>query len=380
MTVNEPVLSHTSATTPRIRWGLIFGAWTGYGLLNVAQQHVAYALNRGSTISWWTSLLLQMPLAYTWALATPGIQWLGRRFPFERRKWPLSVAVHVIVSLAFVFLLDLGLAFHAATVLRNAAAPALLRRATQQFVWFVFSDGLLYWTILLVNYAAEHHRRLQEREVTASQLRAQLAQAELQALKMQLHPHFLFNALHTIGSLVRTGDRDSAVRIVAGLGDLLRRVLDGVAQQEVPLQQELDFVRNYLDIEQARFRDRLKVAIVAEPEVLDARVPHLILQPLVENAIRHGIAPHMWAGRLMVDARRLGDRLQLLVRDDGPGIGDSGNDTTRQGIGLSNTRARLERLYGSDYRLSVENADGGGLEARLEVPFRLLQAGRPPLR
>jgi signal transduction histidine kinase len=379
--VNDiPAANPPTAPARRPRWGLILAVWTGYGLLNVAQQHLAYALNRGSTISWWTSLLLQMPLAYTWALATPGIQWLGRRFPFERGKWPLSVAVHVFVSLAFVFLLDVGYAYHSANVIPAVARAPLLRRAIQQFVWYVFSDGLLYWAILTVSYAAEHRRRFQEREITASQLRTQLAQAELQALKMQLHPHFLFNALHTVGSLVRTGDRDSAVRIVAGLGDLLRRILDGAAQQEVPLRQELDFIRNYLDIEQARFRDRLRVSIVAEPDVLDARVPHLILQPLVENAIRHGIAPHIGAGCLMVDARRIGDRLRLLVRDDGPGIEDSGSDTTRPGIGLSNTRARLERLYGADYRLEVENAVSGGLEARLEVPFRLVQTGKPPER
>jgi len=179
---------------------------------------------------------------------------------------------------------------------------------------------------------------------------------------------------------VRTGDRDTAIRVVAGLGDLLRRVLDGAAQQEVPLKQELEFIRNYLDIEQVRFRDRLKVAINADPDVLDAKVPHLILQPLVENAIRHGIAPHLSAGYLMVGARRVDDQLQLVVRDDGPGIrngegeGEGGTAAARPGIGLSNTRARLTRLYGADCELEVGNAPDGGLEARIVLPFRLAHA------
>jgi LytS/YehU family sensor histidine kinase len=173
---------------------------------------------------------------------------------------------------------------------------------------------------------------------------------------------------------VRTGDRDNAVRVVAGLGDLLRRVLEGAAQQEVPLKQELEFIRNYLDIEQVRFRDRLKVAINVEPDVLDAKVPHLILQPLVENAIRHGIGPHVRAGCLIIGARRLDDRLQLVVRDDGPGIGSGADDAVRPGIGLSNTRARLTRLYGTDYQLDVGNAPEGGLEARIVLPFRLAPA------
>jgi len=208
----------------------------------------------------------------------------------------------------------------------------------------------------------------------ASQLETQLAQADLQALKSQLHPHFLFNALHTIGSLVRTGDRDNAVKVTAGLGDLLRRMLEGASQQEAPLKQELEFIKSYLAIEQIRFQDRLRVDFSIDPEVLDARVPHLILQPLVENAIRHGIAPHLFAGMVSVSAKRLngGKRLQLAVRDDGPGAGDG--DGARPGIGLANTRARLGRLYGADFTLEVTNLPQGGMEALVELPFALAPA------
>lgn len=360
------------AEAPRpVRWGLIIGLWTIYWLLNAAQQHVAWSMSRGYALPWGISLILQLPLAGTWALATPGILWLGRRFPFDRKSWPLSVVVHLVVSCAFVFMLDLEYAWHAMNTLPLLHMP-VLDRATQLFVSWVLSDGLLYWTVLSVSYAVDHYRRFRERELTAAQLETQLAQADLQALKMQLHPHFLFNALHTIGSLVRTGDRETAVRVTAGLGDLLRRVLDSASQQEVPLKQELAFVRNYLEIEQVRFRDRLQVTINADESVLDAKVPHLILQPLVENAIQHGIAPHLFARLVVVGARRVNDRLCLVVRDDGPGVGNG--DATRPGIGLSNTRARLARLYGGDFILDVGNAVEGGLEARIELPFELAPA------
>ena len=356
----------------RMPWRLILGVGAGYGLLTSAQQHLSSSLS-GRPYPWWMSFALQMPIAAAWALATPGILWLGRRFPLPDRRWPLHAAVHLAACLSFVFLLDLGAVWYwPHLVPLQPGAKPLLARAARLFVVWIFSDGLLYWTILAVSSAADHYRRFRERELTASQLETQLARADLQGLKMQLHPHFLFNALHTIGSLVRTGDRDNAVKVTAGLGDLLRRMLDGAAQQEVPLKQELDFIRSYLDIEQIRFRDRLQVSFQVDPEVLDAKVPHLILQPLVENAIRHGIAPHLFAGRVSVGARKVNGRLQLVVRDDGPGVGDG--DAARPGIGLSNSRARLARLYGEDFALEVSNLPQGGLQARIELPFHLAPA------
>jgi signal transduction histidine kinase len=342
--------------------------------LGAAQEVLSYTLSRGEPLPWTKALLLQMPQAYMWALATPVIVWLGRRFPLALGRWAGSAAIHLTICLVWVFIIDLTFAFHVANVLPPANPRPLLAQAGRFFVVWVLSDGMLYWTILSVSYAVDHYRRFRERELAAAQLETQLAQADLQALKMQLHPHFLFNALHTIGSLVRTGDRDTAVRVVAGLGDLLRRMLEGAAQQEVPLKQELAFIRGYLDIEQVRFRDRLVVTLEVEPGVLDAKVPYLILQPLVENALRHGIAPHRSAGHLTVLGRRSGERLELVVRDDGPGVGPGANGEegpARPGIGLSNTRARLTRLYGDDYALEVGNVPGGGVEARVALPFRL---------
>ncbi|MGH7538093.1 MAG: sensor histidine kinase, partial [Gemmatimonadales bacterium] len=199
----------------------------------------------------------------------------------------------------------------------------------------------------------------------------QLSEARLQALKTQLHPHFLFNALHTVGQLIRTGQDALAVQVTAGLGDLLRRVLDEAGTQEVPLKQELELLRVYIAIEAIRFSDRLQVVVHADPDVLDARVPHLILQPLVENAIKHGIARRAAVGHVLIGARRINGSLYLVVRDDGSGMPVTAAD---QGVGLSNTRARLRQLYGTAASVEVVNMPDGGVAAQIVVPYRVAAA------
>jgi hypothetical protein len=345
-------------------WALLLGVWTAFGLLLAGQQTIASTL-RGAPVSWSTALFQWMPVAYGWALATPAILWLGRQFPFRRDAWVRSALVHAVACSVLVFVLSLGYTLHLVHLLpTSTAARPPFDRAVQVFVAWLLWDGLLYWAVLSVGYVAAQQRR-------AARLETQLVEAELDALKMQLQPHFLFNALHTVGSLVRSGDRDHAVRVVAGLGDLLRRVLDGARRQEVPLRQELEFVRAYLAIEALRFRDRLTVEVATEDDVADAAVPHLILQPLVENAVRHGIAPHATAGRVEVRARRIGATLEIVVRDDGAGRPAGAPEEARGGVGLANTRARLARLYGDRGALHVGAAGEGGVEARLTLPYRL---------
>lgn len=356
------------------RWWVILAVWFVWGLLWSAQV-VVYARLGGKPISFGTALRGQMPLALAWALVTPGIIWLGRRFPpFEGPRWPLGVAVNLIASIGVVF----GLAFLFIVNQRRAAPVAdtspLLLFALRSFVWWVTTDGLLYWGILAIDYGMARYRETREREVWASQLEAQLSEARLQALKMQLEPHFLFNSLHTIGQLVRTGQDTMAVQVVAGLGDLLRQMLDAATTHEVPLKQELDLIRGYLDIEQIRFRDRLKVVVDADPEALDAQVPYLVLQPLVENAIRHGIASRTTVGRVVISARRIAGELHLTVRDDGSGLPPGLKAGEGRGVGLANTSARLHQLYGDEASFEVVNADDGGVVAHVVVPFRLAPA------
>jgi len=318
-----------------------------------------------------TALLPQMASALGWVLFTPGILWLGRRWPLEGRSWPLRLGLHVAVS--SVIVLALATLYHAVagwTGGSPAEAAPLLARSVRAFAFWFVADSPLYWAVIFVDYGIRQYAAAGERELRASQLEAQLAQARLAGLKMQLQPHFLFNALHTIGTLVRTGQSRDAVRVVAGLGDLLRTMLDDVATQVVPLRQELAFLRSYLEIEQIRFSDRLEVVFAVDDETLDASVPHLILQPLVENALRHGIAPTAAGGRVIVSARRMDSRLLLAVRDDGRGLDDGNGHAYRRGLGLTNIRHRLAQLFGADSELVVEPAPSGGTEARITLPYR----------
>src|SRR5262249_32449588 len=207
-----------------------------------------------------------------------------------------------------------------------------------------------YWAILAVAHVLNYYRQLRQRELLSSQLEAKLAQTQLQILKMQLHPHFLFNTLNAISALIHQ-DVELADRMIARLGDLLRATLENANQQEVPLKQELDMIQPYLEIEKARLGPRLTVDMKIDPAVMDARVRILILQPLVENAIRHGIAPRAEPGRIAIEARGDNGTLRLAVIDDGPGLPNTAPPTA--GIGLTNTRARLEKLYGANQLLEL---------------------------
>jgi LytS/YehU family sensor histidine kinase len=227
----------------------------------------------------------------------------------------------------------------------------------------------IYWAVLGIKYAVNYYRMYQERELRAAQLENQLAQTRLQVLKNQLHPHFLFNTLNNISELVYK-DPEAAEQMIASLSDLLRIALDKLDVQEVSLQQELEFLEKYLEIEQMRFHDRLEVRYEIAPEALDARVPNMILQPLVENAIKYGIAPRAEGGSIEIGAKRTNGHLNLKVADDGLGVpfGDVAN--LNEGVGLSNTRARLKHLYGAEHNFVLQPRDGGGLRLDLQIPFK----------
>jgi LytS/YehU family sensor histidine kinase len=233
-----------------------------------------------------------------------------------------------------------------------------------------------YWVLVLLRYTFDYYRRYREQELRASRIATQLAQAQLQALRMQLHPHFLFNTLNAISALMHRAVA-AADRMLARLSDFLRLTLESGGMQEVPLKQELDFLGRYLEIEKTRFADRLTVHMDVEPDALDAQVPNLILQPLVENAIRHGIARSSSAGTIEIRAHRANGTLHLAVRDDGPGLAANGGAPPREGVGLSNTRARLAQLYGESSRLELGNAAEGGVVVNLDLPYRT-DAGEVP--
>ncbi|HSS20403.1 MAG TPA: histidine kinase [Pyrinomonadaceae bacterium] len=229
-------------------------------------------------------------------------------------------------------------------------------------------EFLTYWAILGIGYFFDYYQRYRERELTAARLETQLARAHLQVLMMQLHPHFLFNTLHTISSTMHR-DIEVADNMITHLSDLLRITLENVGIPEVSLKQELEFVERYLEIEKSRFRERLEVDMRIDPATLDARVPNMLLQPLVENAIRHGIALYSTTGKIKIMASKESDMLKIEVQDNGRGLSEEPDWLTEKGVGLSNTRLRLQQLYSERHRFTVFNAPERGLVVRIVIPF-----------
>jgi LytS/YehU family sensor histidine kinase len=217
--------------------------------------------------------------------------------------------------------------------------------------------------------STQYYRQFRDRELKATRLEGKLAQAQLQVLKMQLHPHFLFNTLNAISALLHK-DAESADVMIARLGELLRTTLENVGTQEIPLRQELEFIQPYLEIEKARLGDRLQVEMHIDPEAMDAAVPNLVLQPIVENAIRHGIAPYAEKGRIDIRARRESGILRMEVEDNGPGLSFEQQVNFRPGVGITNTRARLQQLYGLDHQFEMKNGASRGLTVTLVIPAR----------
>lgn len=248
--------------------------------------------------------------------------------------------------------------------------------------WSMVSLGfnlIVFALIVGALYAARYYRDLRTRALREADLEGRLARAELNVLQMQLQPHFLFNALNTISSLVAT-DRDAARRVLAALGDMLRASIDHTAQQEVRLRDELSFVARYVEIQQARFRERLRIEIDIAPDVLDGLVPSLVLQPLVENAIRHGIERSPAGGSVWIHAERSNDNLVLSVRDDGQGgmAIDGARQDASAGVGLSNIQSRMFQLYGEAQQFRAGKTDGSGFEVRLAMPFRTMPIAAQP--
>ncbi|MGA9769567.1 MAG: histidine kinase [Blastocatellia bacterium] len=357
-----------------LRWAIIFGAWTLVGLLMTSQDYVRQ-IRAGRSPDWQKMLfMVELPFAYLWALFTPLLLRLSRRFPIERGRLLQNTLVHLSMSLLLSIITMVGFS----TINTFLFAPESERyfsfsRVLASVYTFFDYYMLIYWLIVMISHALYYYTRYREGELRASQLQAQLARAELQALKMQLHPHFLFNTLHSISAL-QLKDIEAANRMIARLGDFLRLTLDNSGAQEVTLQKELEFLKCYLEIESIRFQDRLSVNMEIEPQTLDARVPNLILQPIVENAIKHGIAPRAAPGRLSIRVRRAGSLLEIEVEDNGRGMQKT-DRKIKEGLGLSNTRARLDQLYGSGYRLDFVNVSEGGLRVTMEIPLKDVARG-----
>ena len=344
-----------------VRWLIGFGFWTLIGLSFACQFHLSSA-KAGLDVTWRQAINYALGDWYVFGLLSVPVIYLARTFHFGARARGRSLAVHLagsaLFSAAYMVVRAWVGAWQSAATFTEAFQPLLVK------TWHF--NLLVYWVMVAVTCAFDYYRKYRERELRAIELEKLLAQAKLQALQTQLNPHFLFNSLHSISALVHK-DAEAAERMISRLGELLRAALDNTPLQEVPLRLELQFLQRYLELEQIRFGDRLTVEIQAAPEALEARVPNLILQPLVENAIRHGIEPHARPGLVRLLASRQAGQLTLEVHDNGGGLA---SPSPVDGVGLSNTRARLRTLYGQAHTLELRNPPEGGLLVRLTIPFQ----------
>ena len=348
------------------RWALVFLFWTLIGL-SFASQFYLSSYKAGRPVTWGQAVSWSLGDWYVWAIVSLPIILLARRFRFDDVKWVRNVAIHLAASAVCSLVYMLLRAWVGQAQSLMAGKPVSFAETFAPLLVKTFHfNVLIYWVIVSVSHAFDYYRQVQERELRAAELEKRLAQAKLQALQMQLNPHFLFNTLHAISSLMHK-DVEAADRMITRLSDLLRYALEHTDAREVPLRQELDFLRRYLEIEQTRFGDRLAVRMNIEPDALEALVPNLLLQPLVENAIRHGLEPRAGPGRIELRARCEDGRLKVEVRDNGKGLSDG--RAPEEGVGLSNTRARLQQLYGKGQRFELANAPGGGLAVCVELPF-----------
>jgi two-component system LytT family sensor kinase len=357
------------------KWRGAFVYLAAWGIIALIFATISYAASFGEGtrgISFISALEFNLVLFYLWAFLSLLIFWFSRRFPIEVR--PLKTR-NLLLHIPAVMVLAAGhQVIHLTTLwfvvprLRQLF-PTLAACFRVYFGFGFYVDVLVATLVVIAVHAFVYYQRYQASQVEKASLRAELAQAQLRALKMQLHPHFLFNTLHSISSLVLE-DPPKANTMIARLGDFLRLTLDHSDQQLVTLKEETDFVRCYLEIEQVRFGDRLTVEFNIEPSLLSAEVPHLILQPVVENAVQHAIAPHAAPGRIEIAVNRRDDSLRLEVKDTGPGLGTTSHSLEGHGVGLSNVRARLERLYGADFSLEMTNGASQGLTVTIKIPFR----------
>src|SRR5438128_204739 len=353
------------------RAAFVFGGCTLVSVIFAAVSYAAAVGENNKEFDFVSALRLNLVQFYLWAILSPFIFRFSRRFPIELRPLNLrNLFLHfpALVSFAGIHqIIHLAVLWFITPRLRRQF-PALIDCYRAYFGFGFYIDLIIASLIVIAVHALLYYQNFRASELAQSSLKAQLAQAQLRALKMQLHPHFLFNTLHSISSLVLE-DPPKANSMIARLGDFLRLTLENSDQQLVSLKEETEFLRCYLDIEQVRFGDRLTLAFELEPQTLPAQVPHLILQPVVENAIQHAIAPRATRGHIKIEAKRLNSLLRLEVRDNGPGIISNSDLFGAEGVGLSNVRARLHQIYGCEFRFELITARHGGLGVGTQIPF-----------
>jgi two-component system, LytTR family, sensor kinase len=352
------------------RWPWIVAVWTGVGVINASQT--VFPMHAVGMHHAWVSLFLTLMLVWLpWALATPLVVRLGRQFPPRRAIASLGWLIHLgamtaigLSSAAWSALLEILLNPWA----QSPPPDSFMEKWLSTFCYGQLTTAVLYAFILTIDYVLESRHRMARQKMEAVQLSEQLYKAQLDALRRQIEPHFVYNSLNAVAGLIRDGRSDAAVEALVALSEFLRGAAEDSNRPQVPLEQEVHSLRRYLEIQKARFAERLQVTVDIPAELLPARVPSLILQPLVENAIKHGIAKRVQGGAIEVTAASSNGTLSLCVGNDGPPL--SGDwETRRTGIGIANLHTRLKIMYGTGFELSLRNRDTGGVEALVSLPL-----------
>ncbi|MBS1718556.1 MAG: histidine kinase [Armatimonadetes bacterium] len=355
--------------TRNMIWAVSIGVWLIVGFLYGSQVFIDMLEMHHS---YWKLALWGTAFGLLWGVFTPPIIEITRRYPFEKPQLGKSALVHVAAFMVFhlgsaLWVTTLNVLIHPFDPM-SSTAP-FINQFVERFRFSSVGAVFLYALLVCVGHIVEYGRRARQREMQATELQTMLAQAEVASLKSQLQPHFLFNTLNGIVSLVRCGENESAEKMIVGLSQLLRHSLDDMGKTEVTLKEELDFLGLYLGIEQMRFSDRLRVSVKVSPQAQTAQIPTLLLQPLVENAIRHAAATRLAPTSVCVGGDVMDGRLRLSVTDDGPGLPSGFSLEEASGIGLHNVQKRLQALYGDNQTMSIETRPEGGVAVRIEMPF-----------
>lgn len=351
-----------------LRWSVVLLA---AAVLSMVSSALALQLSRamGRPAEWGALVTLNSAYWLLWALFAPAIVWLSQHFRLERKGLAIALLVHApgVAVFSFAHIAGMGAVYWWLAALHGTPFSwwmEVRHSALRNFDW----EMMTYWAIAGLSHAVLYYRESRDRELRAAQLETRLVEAQMATLQQQLQPHFLFNTLNAVSSLMHR-DVEAADRILMRLADLLRMTLDHIGRPEITLDRELEFVSKYLEIEQARFADRLIVRFDIDPEALDALVPSLLLQPLVENAVKHGVARKSGPGHIDINARRDHQKLRLEIRDDGAGLSESAMAALQKGIGVSTTRRRLQHQFGADFRFEFHRQDPG-VAVVVALPWR----------
>ncbi|MBI5216723.1 MAG: histidine kinase [Ignavibacteriae bacterium] len=349
-----------------LKFVLLLCVWGVVGTLFTVQSYL-YRINVGQQITFWDLYPSEVFFFLSWGLLTPLLVFSARKFRVGRSNWISRIGIHLLTAVGIALTQRFLYEFIVQHLKATAERPFSWERLTNNVIGFSDYGFFIYFIVVFIAHAVDYYKQMNQAQLNEAKLREELTNSQLHALKMQLQPHFLFNTLNTISVLIKD-EPQKAEQMLALLSDLLRLTLQHTNTQEISLKEELKYLKLYLEIEQIRFGERLKIRIDADENTLDAKIPTLILQPLVENAIKHGIGERRGEGVIEIRSMRHHQNLNIVVKDNGNGL-NALNNSHSTGIGLSNSRSRLQSLYGSASSISISNGDNGGAVVEILIPF-----------